>query len=141
YEIRDPNGTPTVFQQGSYAPDASHRWMGSIAMDHSGDIALGYSVSSDTVYPAVRYTGRVPSDPLGTLQAEAELQAGAGAQTAAAPSDTPTATATGRPTSSPVGSTAAMPYPGPIFDSAVAAQGGMLYSFSGVSNGTLIANA
>src|SRR5512135_1814160 len=46
YEIRSPNATPTVFQQGTYAPDSNYRWMGSIAMDKVGDIALGYSVSS-----------------------------------------------------------------------------------------------
>src|SRR5205823_3472943 len=44
YEIRNPNGSPTnppfAYQQSSYAPDASHRWMGSIAMDHAGDMAL-----------------------------------------------------------------------------------------------------
>src|SRR6266540_1419763 len=37
YELRNPGGAPTVFQQGTYAPDASYRWMGSVAMDHSGD--------------------------------------------------------------------------------------------------------
>ena len=34
------------FQQGTFAPDATYRWMGSIAMDQAGNIALGYSVSS-----------------------------------------------------------------------------------------------
>ena len=33
YELRNPNGTPTVYQQGTYAPDSSYRWMGSVAMD------------------------------------------------------------------------------------------------------------
>src|SRR5438105_15584329 len=46
YEIRSPSATPTVFQQGTFAPDATFRWMGSIAMDHVGDIALAYSASS-----------------------------------------------------------------------------------------------
>ena len=55
YELRNPNGatlangTPQVYQQGTYAPDSSYRWMGSIAMDQVGDIALGYSVSSSTM--------------------------------------------------------------------------------------------
>ena len=57
YEVRDPNGTPIVFQQGTYAPgvgDGIHRWMGSIAMDAAGDIALGYSASSaTTTFPSV----------------------------------------------------------------------------------------
>src|SRR5262249_35077707 len=44
YEIRSPNTTPAVFQQGTYAPgDGAYRWMGSVAMDHNGNLALGYS--------------------------------------------------------------------------------------------------
>jgi hypothetical protein len=80
YEIRSPNGTPAVYQQGTYAPDSSYRWMGSIAMDKVGNIALGYSVSSASMFPAIRYTGRAPGDPLGTLQAENSIQAGGGSQ-------------------------------------------------------------
>ena len=41
--------------------------MGSIAMDRDGNIALGYSVSSSSTYPSVRYAGRRASNPLGTL--------------------------------------------------------------------------
>jgi hypothetical protein len=80
YEIRSPNGTPTVFQSGTYAPDASYRWMGSIAMDKVGNIAVGYSVSSSSMHPAIRYTGRVPTDALGSLQAENTIINGAGSQ-------------------------------------------------------------
>src|SRR5438046_199671 len=54
--------------------------MGSIAMDRRGDIALGYTVSSSTVYPSIRYATRTPSDPPGALRAEATLQAGNGSQ-------------------------------------------------------------
>jgi len=50
-------------------------------MDKAGDIALGYSVSSSTIYPSVRYTGRIPTDPLGTMASEASLWEGAGSQT------------------------------------------------------------
>src|SRR5262249_46930933 len=67
YEVRNPNGTPTVFQQGTYAPDSNFRWMGSIAMDKVGDIAMGYSVSSSSLFPSIRYTGRVPADTPGTM--------------------------------------------------------------------------
>jgi hypothetical protein len=82
YEIRGMSGTATIFQQGTYAPDADNRWMGSIAMDQAGDIALGYSVSSSNVSPSIRYTGRLAGDPLGTLpQGEATLIAGSGSQT------------------------------------------------------------
>ncbi|HMC68595.1 MAG TPA: IPT/TIG domain-containing protein, partial [Mycobacteriales bacterium] len=80
YEIRSPAGTPTVYQQGTYAPDTRYRWMGSAAMDRVGDIAVGYSLSSPTMNPAIAYTGRTPADPLGTLQAETVLTSGTGSQ-------------------------------------------------------------
>src|SRR5436190_1866230 len=81
YEIRSPNATPTVFQQGTFSPDSQYRWMGSIAMDQSGDIAVGYSASSSSNFPAVRYTGRVPSDPAGTMESENSIMEGTGSQT------------------------------------------------------------
>ncbi len=81
YELRSPNSTPVVFQQGTYAPDSSYRWTGSIAQDKVGDIAVGYSVSSSSLHPEIRYTGRVPTDPLGTLEAEATIFNGTGSQT------------------------------------------------------------
>ena len=83
YEIRSPNATPAVFQQGTFAPDSQYRWMGSIAMDQSGDIAVGYSASSSSNFPAVRYTGRVPSDPAGTMESENSIMEGTGSQTPA----------------------------------------------------------
>jgi hypothetical protein len=76
YEIRSPAGSPTVFQQGTFAPDGNHRWMGSIAMDRAGDIALGYSVSSSFLFPGIRYAGRTASDTPGTLQSESVLIGG-----------------------------------------------------------------
>jgi len=81
YEIRDPNGSPTIFQQGTFAPDSSTRWMGSIAMDQNGNIALGYSLGSGTIFPSVFFTGRVPGDPLGTMETEQSIVSGTGSQT------------------------------------------------------------
>jgi hypothetical protein len=81
YELRTP-ATPTVFQQGTFAPDASYRWMPSVAMDGSGDIAAIYTVSSSTLSPSIKYTARTPSDPPGTFgQGEGTIVAGAGSQT------------------------------------------------------------
>lgn len=81
YELRLPGGTPTLYQVGTYAPDGDHRWMGSMAMDGVGNIALGYSVSSAATYPSIRYAGRLAGDPLGALlQGEATLIAGGGSQ-------------------------------------------------------------
>jgi len=80
YEIRSPGAAPTVFQQGTFAPDSSFRWMGSAAMDHVGNIAVGYSVSSSALNPSIRFTARAPTDPLGTLGTELSIQAGTGSQ-------------------------------------------------------------
>jgi len=78
YELQNTGSGFGVYQQGTYAPDSSYRWMGSIAMDKAGDIALGYSVSSSTLSPSIRYTGRVPSDGLGTMESETDVLTSAG---------------------------------------------------------------
>ncbi|MGI8741928.1 MAG: discoidin domain-containing protein [Bryobacteraceae bacterium] len=83
YELRlDAAGNPSIFQQSTYAPDSNHRWMGSIAIDQSGNLGLGYSLSSATLQPQIRYTGRLVTDPLSIMaQGEATLFAGNGSQT------------------------------------------------------------
>ena len=83
YEVRNPAGTPTVYQQGTFAPDSDNRWMASVAMDKSGNIGVGYSVASASTYPSIRYTGWEVGDPLGTLQAETQLIEGGGSQSGA----------------------------------------------------------
>jgi len=84
YEIQNPNGTPTVAQQGTFSPDSSNRWMGSTAMDSAGDQAIGYSVvsSSTGLDPTVRIAGRTPSDPAGTMETEVNIVTGSGVQEA-----------------------------------------------------------
>ncbi len=82
YEIRDPGDAPVLYQQGTYAPDAAFRWMGSIAMDGNGNMALGYSKSSSTMYPSIGITGRLAGDPLGLMGAEDVWFAGGGSQIA-----------------------------------------------------------
>ena len=62
YEIRNPGIVAGIYQQGTYAPDPDHRWMGSAAMDSAGNIALGFSVSGPSTFPSIRYTGRRASD-------------------------------------------------------------------------------
>jgi len=82
YELRNSGSGWAVHQQGTYAPDSDHRWMGGIAMNANGDIALGYSVASRNTFPSVRYTGRLSSDPLGQMTvAEQTIIAGTGSQT------------------------------------------------------------
>jgi hypothetical protein len=57
-------------QQGTFGPnDGAYRWMGSIAQDKDGDLGVGYSVSSSTMYPDIAFTGRTPSD--GTIASTA----------------------------------------------------------------------
>lgn len=81
YEVRLAGGTPSIFQQGTYQPDSTHRWMGSVAGDHAGGIAVAYSASSGTVYPSIRYAGRQTSDAAGTLPlGETTGTAGGGSQ-------------------------------------------------------------
>src|SRR5437773_3811628 len=84
YEIRRAGGAYGLYQQGTYAPgDGVHRWMGSIAQDKKGNMALGYSVvNGTTVYPGIRYTGRLKSDPLGQMTlGEGTIINGTGVQT------------------------------------------------------------
>ncbi|HEV2202617.1 MAG TPA: Ig-like domain repeat protein [Bryobacteraceae bacterium] len=83
YEVRNPGGTPTVYQQGTFAPDSDSRWMASVAMDQSGNIGVGYSVSSTSTHPSIRYSGWEVGNPLGILQAETHLVDGGGSQTGA----------------------------------------------------------
>jgi hypothetical protein len=82
YEIRiSSTDVPSIFQQGTYAPDSSFRWMPSIAMDDVGDIAVGFSVSSSRLHPEIDYTGRLVSDAPGTMsQGEGTIIDGAGSQ-------------------------------------------------------------
>ena len=86
YELRKVNGIWGVYQQGTYSPDAAHRWMGSAALDGNGNLAIGYSVSDGTsIYPGIRYAGRLSTDPLNTLpQGETVMLNGTGSQTNAA---------------------------------------------------------
>jgi hypothetical protein len=82
YEIQDPNGTPFVNQDGTFSPDSTFRWMGSVAMDQMGNIAMGYSASDNATNPAIRFTGRLATDPFGQMEDEAALFGGNGSQLA-----------------------------------------------------------
>ncbi len=78
YELRqDSGGGPwSVYQEGTYAPDNSDRWCGSIGIDKNGNIGLGFTVLNDNpenpIYPSLRYTGRYAGDPLGTMTLQEE---------------------------------------------------------------------
>jgi hypothetical protein len=71
FEMRRVGGDAapwTLHQEGTYAPDADHRWMAASAMDQSGNFAIAYNISGSTsTFPGLRYAGRLADDPLGTL--------------------------------------------------------------------------
>jgi hypothetical protein len=85
YELRGLGTTPTLAQQGSFAASgatAIHRWMGSIAQDKAKNMAVAYSITSASMFPGIRYTGRLATDPVNTLpQGEAIIVNGTGSQT------------------------------------------------------------
>ena len=72
-ELRKENGGDwDLYQEGTWAPDDDHRWVGSIHMDHQGNIGLAYEVSGAETYLSLRYTGRYANDPLGQMTLEEE---------------------------------------------------------------------
>ncbi|MBI3679650.1 MAG: hypothetical protein HY235_04575 [Acidobacteria bacterium] len=82
FEIRDPNGAATAFQNATFAPDNNARWMGSTATDKLGNQAIGYSVSGSSVFPGIRYTARLRGEPRNLMEAEATIVNGGGVQMA-----------------------------------------------------------
>jgi len=85
WEIRSLGSSPAIYQQGTYAPgveDGIHRWFGSVAMDAAGNVALGYSASSESVFPGIRYSGRLFTDLPGAMDlGEGVIVNGTGSQT------------------------------------------------------------
>ena len=74
--------TPVQQQTWTNGNDGLWRWMSSIAVDQSGNTAIGYSASSSSQFPSIRYAGRLEGDPPGNLgQGEAIMFNGGGAQT------------------------------------------------------------
>jgi len=72
----------SLCQSGQTPDDGEYRWMGSVAMDQMGDIALGYSRSSAASgdYPSIYYSGQTAGDPLDTTETEALIKQGTGSQ-------------------------------------------------------------
>jgi carboxypeptidase family protein/F5/8 type C domain-containing protein len=85
YQLNVTGGTVVTsgpVQQSTWGPDSTvARWMPSLAVDKDGNMAIGYSASSSTLFPAIRYAGRLATDPAGTLgQSETSLIEGGAAQ-------------------------------------------------------------
>lgn len=63
YELRNYGSGWSIYQQGTFAPaDGDNRWMGSVAMNGNGDIGVGYSVSSSSTYPSIRFAGQMAAN-------------------------------------------------------------------------------
>lgn len=80
YEIRNPNGTPNVYQQSTFTHGDRSVWMASTAMDGAGDIGVGFSESSSKIHPSIGYTGRLASDPLNNMESPATIISPNGSQ-------------------------------------------------------------
>jgi hypothetical protein len=80
YEIRNPSRAPSVFQQGTVVTPDVNFWMGSIVMDKAGDMALGFSASSDSLDPSVEIVGRTRADPVGQMTGPVTVAVGTGVQ-------------------------------------------------------------
>ncbi len=80
YEIRNPGTAPAVFQQGTVVDPDTDFWLGSIAMDQAGDIALGFSAMSHTQFSSIFVAGRTPADPPGKMFGPLVLARGGGVQ-------------------------------------------------------------
>jgi hypothetical protein len=80
YEIRNPGSTPTVFQQGTVIDPSTDYWLGSVAMDRAGNIALGFNAMSKQLFSSVYVAGRRPTDPLGQMFGPVVLARGSGVQ-------------------------------------------------------------
>ena len=80
YELRDPNGNPQVYQQGTVVDPNTDFWLGSAAQDKAGNIAVGFSASSNYLDPSIFVVGRNAADPLGSMQGPVILAGGTGVQ-------------------------------------------------------------
>jgi hypothetical protein len=82
YEVRSPGSSPIIYQKGTVGGGTSSiaQWMGSIAEDKNGDIALGYSRSGTSLKPSIAYVGRVPTDALGKMESAHTIVTGGGVQ-------------------------------------------------------------
>ncbi len=85
WEIRNLGANTVLYQDSTFAPgvtDGIHRWMASVAQDSAGNFGMGYSASSTSLFPSVRYTGRLERDQLNTMaQGEGSFVTGTASRT------------------------------------------------------------
>jgi len=82
FELKNLGGpSGTINQEGTYQPDSTWRLLCNVAMDQSGNLAVGFSASSATINPQIHYAFRLATDPPGTLTGENDAFNGTGSQT------------------------------------------------------------
>ena len=82
YELRRSGGAFAVTEQATIGDSSASRWIGSVAQDHQGNIAVGYNYASENKRPSIFYTGRLASEPAGIYRVENSLADGTGVQKA-----------------------------------------------------------
>lgn len=83
YQVPVTGGTVggSTLQAGTYNPDTDNRFVPSVAANRNGDMAIGYTAAGSTLFPAIRYAGRLAVDPASTITlTEASLIDGTGTQ-------------------------------------------------------------
>src|SRR6266849_6733500 len=80
YEIRSPGAVPFVYQQETLYDPNINFWLGSVAMDKNGDMALGFSASSRSLFPSIYVAGRQSTDAVDTMSGPLIVITGTGAQ-------------------------------------------------------------
>lgn len=82
YELRNSSTDRpfAIHDQATFAPDANSRWMESAALDHQGNLAVGYSLGAAGLYPSVAYAGRAYNVTGGLTAGEVVLEHGGGSQ-------------------------------------------------------------
>lgn len=83
YELRQTgdNQPWTIHQEGTYSQPNYSVFCGSIGMDFQGNIGMGYTIVSSSIFTSLRYTGRLASDPLGTMTVAEQTIVNGNAQT------------------------------------------------------------
>lgn len=82
YELKRTGGAFTVAEQSTIGEPTASRWIGSVAQDNQGNIAVGYNYASEAKKPSIMYTGRLASEPAGVFRTEEVLMEGTGVQKA-----------------------------------------------------------
>jgi hypothetical protein len=78
YQVSNIDGTPSLTQQGILGGSGQSRYYPNLAVDKSGNVLMAYAYASTTEHPGIRYTGRLSSDAVNTMQTEATMKAGEG---------------------------------------------------------------